>query len=224
MAGRTLERVARVRELLAHGAYGELIDQAASRLLPAGNPVFYVDAFVLVELRTPTAAPAALAPVLAGPAHMEALCRAHPERAALFRRRAREGQRCWVVEEDGHITARQWVIEDRDLYHTNAGLPFAPRARPSAWCHDIFVDASCRRRGHFAALTANAWRACGGGRLYAEIHHRNETSIRAHTRVGFQVVARVLVLSCLALKLYLIRGEDGERRIDGRTMWRVSHL
>src|SRR5205085_9173615 len=102
--GRELARIGKARALLREGQYAELLDQLSSRLHPAGNPVLYWDRFVVVALAPGQARPPARIdriPTSASLEDIEALCRARPDRAALFRRRLREGQRCFVIHEDG---------------------------------------------------------------------------------------------------------------------------
>ncbi len=221
-------RLAGLRALLARGEYSAALAQATSRVMPAGNAVAYWDRFVIVELTkprlSPRAPPAAL--VEATRSDLERLCAAFPAHAEAFRRRAAEGQRCFVIKDADNIVARQWLIRDRPSYTSNSGLEFAPRARPSLWCHDIYVDPAYRMRGHFVALMLNAQRPCEDGRrprLYGEIHFLNERSLRAHASLGFRVIHHVTVLSVAALKLYVIQNDRGQRTFSHRWLWHVPH-
>jgi GNAT superfamily N-acetyltransferase len=226
-----LERLGKARTLLQRGHYAELLDQISSRFLPAGNPLLYWDRFVIVALADADARPPRRrpdrAPVLATPADVEILGRERPDRAALVRRRLREGQRCFVIHEDGKIVARQWVVGDQPAYDTNSGLRFVPPSRPSLWCHDIFVDPAYRMRGYFVALMLNGLLRTPdqpAPHLYGEIHFLNHGSIRAHLSFGYRVIRTVTVVSVLGWKVYRIERADGPAALETRHAWRVRHI
>jgi GNAT superfamily N-acetyltransferase len=227
--GLELERIGKARALLREGRAAELLDQVSSRLLPAGNPLLYWDRFLIVALAPGQARPPPRVdriPSVASVEDIEALCRARPERAELFRRRLSEGQRCQVIHEDGQIVARQWVVGDRPVHDTNSGLRFVPPARPALWCHDIFVEPAHRKRGLFAALMWGTLEREAGPRphLYGEIHFLNEASIRSHLTFGHRIIRTVTVLSVLGWKTYAIEDERGHTTIEGHHSWRVPHL
>jgi GNAT superfamily N-acetyltransferase len=217
------------RALLERGQYAQLVDQICSRYLPAGNPLLYWDRCVIVGLAEarPPGRRLPARPVAAADEDIEALCRQRPDRAALFRRRLAEGQRCFVIRDGDRIVARQWLVGDRDRYDTNSGLRFVPPARPSLWCHDIFVDPAYRMRGYFVALMNNAATLGPPGqppRLYGEIHFLNEGSIRAHLGLGYRVIRTVTVVSVLGWKVYRVEDEDGRAGYETRHAWRVQHI
>jgi GNAT superfamily N-acetyltransferase len=229
MAGTTILRLGKARDLLRRRQYAQLADQITSRCLPAGNPVLYWDRCVIVGLAEPRAPSRRIdcQPVAAGPDDIEALCRQRPDRAALIRHRVAEGQRCYVVHENGKIVARQWLVGDRPAYDTNSGLRFVPPARPALWCHDIFVDPACRMRGYFVALMRNALTLGSDGRrpyLYGEIHFLNEASIRAHLGLGYRILRTVTVLSVLGAKVYRLEDDEGRISYEARHAWRVRHI
>jgi GNAT superfamily N-acetyltransferase len=227
--GSALKRVGRARALLQKGQLAERLDQVSSRFLPAGNPLLYWDRFLVVALAPGQARPPARVeriPVLASIEDIEQLCRAHPDRAALFRRRLDEGQRCFVIHEEGRIVARQWVVGDRPVHDTNSGLRFVTPARPALWCHDIFVEPAYRQRGLFAALMWGVLEREAERRpyLYGEIHFLNEASIRAHLTFGHRIIRSVTVVSVLGWKTYAIRDERGHTTVEGHHAWRVRHI
>jgi hypothetical protein len=223
-------RIEKARALLQRGRYAQLLDEVTSRVLPAGNPVLYWDRFVIVELADarPPRRRVEQATVLASPADLEALCLQRPDRAELYRRRVREGQRCQVIHDgQGRIAARGWVIGDQPSYFSNSGLAFVPAARPALWCHDIFVEPEARMRGHFVALILNALTLGPDGqrpRLYGEIHFLNEPSIRAHLNLGYRLIRTVTVLSLLGLKVYRIEDGEGRASVEAHHAWRVRHI
>jgi GNAT superfamily N-acetyltransferase len=224
-----LARLDRARTLLRQGQYAELLDQVSSRLLPAGNPLLYWDRFLIVGLSPGQARqPVRIEhlPVAASVDDIETLGRARPDRAELFRRRLSEGQRCYVIHEDGRLVARAWVVGDRPVHDTNAGLRFVPPARPALWCHDIFVEPEQRGRGLFAGLMLHAasQHPLERPHLYAEIHFLNQASIRAHLGLGYRVIRTVTVVSVLGLKTYAIEDERGHATIESHHSWRVRHL
>jgi hypothetical protein len=225
----SLQRIGKARALLQQGGYAELLDHVSSRVLPAGNPLLYWDRFVIVGLadaKPPRRRPEQT-PVLATAEDLAALCRERPERSALIDRRVREGQRCFVIREEGRIVARQWLVSDRPVFHTNAGLRFTPPQRPALWCHDIYVDPTHRMRGHFVALMLNALSLTVDGRrphLYGEIHFMNQTSIRAHLSFGYRVLRTVTVVSLLGFKVYRVEDDEGHATVETRHAWRVQHV
>jgi GNAT superfamily N-acetyltransferase len=230
-SSKILKKLETARTLWAGGEYKQLVDRVTNQVMPTGNPVAYWDRFVIVELKDPRPlrrTPQKV-PRLATPADIARLCQDWPEYAERFARRIEAGQRCFViVEDDGRISGRLWMIGDQPFYDTNSGWRFVATSRPSLWCHDIFVDADFRMRGYFVALIQHARRVgtvdgqapC----MYAEIHHLNEQSIRAHRSFGYQIIRRGTVLSLLGLKLYLIDDEAGQRHVDRRYVWRVQHI
>lgn len=225
-----VDRFLKARDLLGRGQYAQLADQITSRYLPAGNPVLYWDRCVIVGLVEPPRAPSRRSecqPVAATPEDIDQLCGLFPERAALFRRRVAEGQRCYVIRDGERIVARQWIVDDRPAYDTNSGYCFVPPARPSLWCHDIFVDPACRMRGYFVALMRNALTLGPQGQrpyLYGEIHFLNEASIRAHLGLGYRVIRTVTVVSVLGGKVYRLEDDEGNARYQARHAWRVRHI
>jgi GNAT superfamily N-acetyltransferase len=227
--GRPLARIDKARALLRQGQYAELLDEVSSRLLPAGNPLLYWDRFVIVALAPGQARrPARVdrTPVAATVEDIEAMSRARPERAALYRRRLDQGQRCFVIREDGRIVARQWVVGDRPVHATNSGLRFVPPARPALWCHDIFVEPAHRKRGLFAALMWSTLERETERRphLYGEIHFLNQASIRAHLGLGHRIIRTVTVVSLLGWKAYALEDERGRTSLQGHHAWRVRHI
>jgi GNAT superfamily N-acetyltransferase len=227
--GLPLARMDKARALLRQGQYAELLDQVSSRLLPAGNPLLYWDRFVIVALAPGQARrPARVdrTPVAATVEDIEAMSRARPERAALYRRRLDEGQRCFVIREDGQIVARQWVVGDRPVHETNSGLRFVPPVRPALWCHDIFVEPAHRKRGLFAALMWSTLERESERRphLYGEIHFLNQSSIRAHLGLGHRIIRTVTVVSVLGWKAYALEDECGRTSVQGHHAWRVRHI
>jgi GNAT superfamily N-acetyltransferase len=229
--GTIVDRIGKVRALLERKDYAQLLDQVSSRLIPAGNPVLYWDRFVIVELspshaRPPRRRPAET-PVPATAADLQAICREHPDRRALFERRVREGQRCYIIRDGEKVVARQWLIGDKPVYDTNAGMRFVPPVRPAAWCHDIYVDPAYRMRGYFVAMMMNALGVAPPDRpahLYGEIHFLNEGSIRAHRSFGYRVIRTVTVVSVLGLKAYRIEEDGGKAHLETRHAWRVRHI
>jgi hypothetical protein len=227
-----LARIEKARALFQKGAYAELLDQVSSRYLPAGNPFFYWDRFVIVGLAPGQARPPRRRPeqkpVLATPEDLDALCRERPERAALVRSRIAEGQRCFVLREDGRVVARQWVLGDSEAFTTNSGLVFVPPVRPALWCHDILVDPAYRMRGYFVSLMLNAAeRLTVDGQpphLHGEIHFLNQGSIRAHLSFGYRIIRTVTVVSVLGLKAYRIDDDQGGMTVEARHAWRVRHI
>jgi GNAT superfamily N-acetyltransferase len=224
-----VDRLTKARALWQRGQYAQLVDQICSRYLPAGNPLLYWDRCVIVGLAEarPPARRVTAQPVAATDEDIAALCRQHPDRAALFRRRRAEGQRCFVIRDGDRIVARQWMVGDRDCYDTNSGFRFVPPARPSLWCHDILVDPAYRMRGHFVALMNNAVALGPPGqrpRLYGEIHFLNEASIRAHLGLGYRVIRTVTVVSVLGYKVYRVEDGDGRASYEARHAWRVEHI
>lgn len=222
-------KLAMAGALLRQGEYARFFDRVSDHVLPTGNPVFYWDRFLIVELDPHGASglegagpPKA---VFARQDDIDELCASTPERAAVFRRRVAAGQECVVIREGGRITARLWLMRDHAAFPSNSGMNFSPHGLPSLWCHDIFVDPAYRRRGHFAAMMREAAHSARGRRprLYAEIHHLNRASIEAHRRFGFRPVREVLVLSILGLKLYFIRDEEGRLSIEHRYALRLDH-
>jgi len=224
-----LARIGKAGALLRQGQYAELLDQLSSRLLPAGNPFFYWDRFLIVALEPAQARPPAHIdhiPVAASAEEIEALGRARPERAELYRRRLDQGQRCFVIHEDGRVVARSWVVGDRPVHDTNSGLRFVAPVRPALWCHDIFVEPSHRGRGLFGALiwSTLSREAHRRPRLYGEIHFLNQASIRAHLNLGYRVIRTVTVVSLLGWKAYGIEDEQGHTTVQGHHAWQVRHL
>lgn len=227
--GRELARIDKARTMLRQGKYAELLDEVSSRLLPAGNPFLYWDRFLIVALTPGQARPPPhidRIPVTASVEDIEAMGRARPDRARLHRQRLREGQRCFVVREDGQIVARQWVVGDQPVHDTNSGLRFVPPVRPAIWCHDIFVEPAYRGRGLFGALMWNTLsrEAHHRPRLYGEIHFLNQASIRAHLGLGYRVIRTVTVVSVLGWKAYGIEDEEGRTTVQGHHAWRVRHI
>jgi GNAT superfamily N-acetyltransferase len=224
-----VDQLGKARAMLRAGQHVQLVDQISSRYLPAGNPLLYWDRCVIVGLAEarPPARRVTGQPVPATAEDIEVLCQLRPDRARLLRRRVREGQRCFVIRDGDRIVARQWVVGDQDGYDTNSGLRFVPPARPSLWCHDIFVEPAYRMRGYFVALMNNAATLGPPGqrpRLYGEIHFLNEGSIRAHLGLGYRVIRTVTVVSVLGWKVYRVEDEEGRAGYEARHAWRLRHI
>jgi len=227
--GAGLERIGKARAMLHSAPLAEIADQVSSRLLPAGNPVLYWDRFLIVALAPGQARARARIdriPAAASIEDIEALCRARPDRADLYRRRLRDGQRCLVIHEDGRIAARMWVVGDRPVHDSNSGLRFVAPARPALWCHDIFVEPAYRNRGLFAALMWGTLEREAERRLhlYGEVHFLNHASIQAHQAFGHRVIQRVTVVSVLGLKVFVIEDGRGHTTVQGHHSWRVRHI
>jgi GNAT superfamily N-acetyltransferase len=234
MLSAPLARIDKARALLQQGQYAELLDQVSSRVLPAGNPILYWDRFVIVGLDPGQVHPPERRldslPVPASPEDLEAIRRARPERAALVQRRLEEGQRCFVIHDEGKVVARQWVVGDQPAFPTNSDLRFVPPTRPALWCHDIFVEPAYRKRGFFASLMLNTLSVLtiGPGQqpphLYGEIHFLNHASLRAHLRLGYRVIQTVTVISVLGWKVFRSEDDRGHATLHGHHAWRVRHI
>ncbi len=230
MMSQVLHKVDRARTLFAAKEYAQLMDQVSCQLIPPGNPLLYWDRLVIVELvqQRQLQQTARQSVVLAMAEDIEHLCQTLPDRAERFRRRIAEGQRCYVIKDGDRLVARQWVIDDPPFFTTNSGWIFTPPARPALWCHDIFVDAAYRMRGHFVALMQNAQRVGtrdgGVPSLFGEIHFLNQGSIRAHESLGFRIIRTVTLVSCLTMKTYVVDHPDGHREIEHRRLGRIPHL
>lgn len=221
-----LRKVERAKALLASGSYAQLLERLSEQVIPVGNPVFYWDRFVIVELAEPRRIVGGADVFPATDQDVQRLCAQHPDEAARFTKRIADGQRCLVIRDGDMIAARAWVIPQRPCYCSNSAYPFHPPHQPSIWCHDIHVERPYRRRGYFGALMEAARRLETRDRpprLYAEIHFLNEASIRAHESFGYEIIRDVVVLSWLGLKTYVVTDERGRRWLDYRYALKVQH-
>jgi GNAT superfamily N-acetyltransferase len=201
-------------QLAAEGRYGAVADEVFSRVLPPQNPYFNWDKFLVLGLAAPQTALARPPsyPTRATLRDMQALCAQHPEQAEVFARRLEEGQECHVYRDGDRIVGRQWLIPDRADYATNGGWRFVPAVRPALWVHDLYIEPAYRLRGYFVGFMENALRARDGERphVYAEVHFRNDPSLKACLRYGYQVVQEVSIWTLLGVRLYVAK--DGTRR------------
>jgi hypothetical protein len=226
---RLRHRMRALAQLAADGRYDAVADEVFSRVLPPRNPYLNWDRFFVLGLETPqtvlTRPPAA--PSRATLRDIQALCLQHPEQAALFRRRLDEGHECFVFRDQDRIVARQWLIPDRDRYPTNGGWDFEPPERPGVWVHDLYIDPGYRLlRGYFVGFMAGALEPRDGvkPRVYAEVHFRNDPSLKACLRYGFQVLAEVTVWTLLGVRVYVAKLPGKGRKLSVRFGFKLPHL
>jgi GNAT superfamily N-acetyltransferase len=225
---RLRSRVQALAQLAAGGRYDVVADEVFSRVLPSRNPYLNWDKFYIIRLEQPhtvLARPPA-APSRATLKDIQALCAQHPDQAELFRRRLEDGHECYVFRDGDRIVARQWLIPDREHYVTNSGWRFVLPERPGIWAHDLFIDPTFRLRGYFVGFMDNACQPRDGvrPRVYAEVHFRNDASLRACLRYGFEVLAEVTVWTLMGARLYVAKIPKGGRRLSLRLGFKIEHL
>lgn len=194
------------------------------RLLKRGNPIFFWNQFVIVELVEPllTHRRLGLEPVLAAPQDIEQLCAQEPGNAERFRRRVRNGEECVMTRKGPRIVARMWCERGGRMFETNGGVAFEPPRTPAVWGHDLYIDPNYRMRGDFVALMETAALPRNGAdraAVYGEIHVLNERSLAAHRRLGFQIIRRITFVMVLGVRVYVVRHAEGGVRIT----WRFGH-
>ena len=228
------DRLRALAQLASARRYDAIADELLSRLVPAQNPFLFWDKFLVLGLDEPPPLPGRppREPVRATLEDMQLLCAQVPDRAEQFQRRLDDGHECYVLR-DGptghggdHIVARQWIVPDRAELATNSGWRFVPPARPAIWMYDLYIDPAYQLRGHFVGFMENTQRERHGVRphVYAEVHFRNERSLRSCLRYGFEVVCEVTVWTLLGLRLYVARDAGGRRTISARFGFRIPRL
>jgi O-antigen/teichoic acid export membrane protein/pimeloyl-ACP methyl ester carboxylesterase len=197
------------------------------RVFKRGNPLFFWNQFVIVELVSPRVPMrfSSRETQLADNDDIDQLCQQEPEKAEVFRRRIQRGEECLVVKADSRIVARVWCQRDGAEYGTNAGFAFVPPRRPSVWCHDLKIDPAYRMRGDFVLLMERAARPIDQERatVYGEIHVSNYRSLQSHQRLGFEIVRRITMCSALGTRLYLIRDAARELSFEWNFGYRLPH-
>jgi GNAT superfamily N-acetyltransferase len=214
---RVFGRARAIAQLVAAGEWDVAADEVLSRAATPGNPLFYWDKMQVLVLREPRTKPGRPAPLpeRAGVRDIDRLCAQFPDHAARFRQRLLERQECYVYRDGDRVVARHWVIPDRPSFATNAGWTFVPQERPAVWVHDLFIDPAYRLRGYFVGFMDNALSPRDGRRprVFCEVHFRNQRSLGACLRYGFEVRHEVTAWTCLGARVFVVRDPGGARRV-----------
>ncbi len=216
--------VGEMARLADQGRYDVIADELLSRTIGPNSLLCWDKFFVVGCGSARTADRAIVEPVLASNADIDQLCERFPERASRFRERHADGQECYVFHDQGRVVARQWLIPDRASYASLSGWTFVPPTRPAVWVHDLFVDPGYRVRGHFVGFMNNALRKRDGRspHVYAEVHFRNEASLRSCMRYGFEPIHEVTVWRLLGLRFYSFA--RGKGRADGAALAPATYI
>lgn len=138
-----------------------------------------------------------------------------PHNAFEYAERLSRGDRCLLLHLPEGLAGMIWIrLDHGGLHQQGCRLRLPPGA---CWCYDSFVLPRHRHHGLGRALMRDAlllMKELDLSWCYAAIHHDNKASMRAHTRIGFEPVARIDSLE---------RGRLGVHRLSratGRGRWR----
>ncbi len=144
------------------------------------------------------------------------------EDAAEYERRLERGEALWMARIGGAPAGFLWVgYGTWDSHWLEHSFPL----EGGIWIHDVFVDATHRRKGVYSAMLRRVlpWAAGKGhARAYCLVLHSNTASTRAHLRNGFVSCEEVVYRRVLCLARQRIRGVRGPGAMTrlGPLIWR----
>jgi L-amino acid N-acyltransferase YncA len=148
---------------------------------------------------------------LAGPADIPALARIQPR--SWYASKLAEGDLCTICWAEGEPAAMSWFYPGEA--HHSAPNAFDFRLGPrGCWSYWVTVHPDHRMRGALARLWVDSMRILrerGIDVVYSGIEEANQASLRAHCRLGFQVLCRLSVFRLAGLTLHRVGPLDGPR-------------
>jgi GNAT superfamily N-acetyltransferase len=127
-------------------------------------------------------------------------------REEVIRRRFERGLWFYALWGQGLPLASTWVVPRGERFVDEIGLGFRV-GEGDVWMRDIFVAAESRGAGAFAALLDHILAGPFSGRraLWSAVYTDNRSSLRAHAKYGYRLVARFEVIHLLRRLMVRLR-------------------
>jgi GNAT superfamily N-acetyltransferase len=136
-------------------------------------------------------------------------------KAAMFRDRLAQGDRCVVALVDGTIVGYEWFSEN--TFHLEAAWGYRITIPGGfVYAYDAFIDPAYRNTGvwlRFKAYLAEWMAATGKQGVLTFVDYGNWPSLRTHLRFGFQPTESIVALRVIGMRLFR------KARAVGVTTW-----